>query len=96
MVTYWIARAKIINNESYQKYASKAGDIVESYGGRFLTRGGDYNIMEGSDHFTRFVIAEFPDKQSAINCFESEEYKKAASNRRNGSGDVDIVFVESN
>ena len=30
MVTYWIARAKIINNESYQKYASKAGDIVES------------------------------------------------------------------
>ena len=96
MVTYWIARAKIINNESYQKYASKAGDIVESYGGRFLTRGGDYHIMEGTDHFTRFIIAEFPDKQSAINCFESEEYKNAASNRRNGSGDVDIVFVESN
>ena len=52
--------------------------------------------MEGTDHFTRFVIAEFPDKQSAINCFESKEYKNAASNRRNGSGDVDIVFVESN
>ena len=67
MVTYWIARAKIINNESYQKYASKAGDIVESYGGRFLTRGGDYQIMEGTDHFTRFVIAEFPDKQNSIN-----------------------------
>ena len=52
--------------------------------------------MEGTDHFSRFIIAEFPDKQTAINCFESEEYKSAASNRRNGSGDVDIVFVESN
>ena len=40
-----------------------------------LTRGGDYQIMEGTDHFTRFIIAEFPDKQSAINCFESKSIK---------------------
>jgi len=96
MPVYWIARAKIINQRSYKKYADKAGIIVESFGGKFLTRGGNFKIMEGSDNFTRFVIAEFPNMGLAEECFNSEAYKNAAKNRRNGSGEVEIVFVESN
>ena len=94
MAAYWIARAKVINAESYKKYAVKAGDIVEKYGGKFLARGGDYKIMEGSDHYTRFVVAEFPNMQIAEQCFNSNEYKSAAAHRRNGAGDVEIIFVE--
>lgn len=94
MVVYWIARAKINEPISYKKYMDVAGNIVETYGGHFLTRGGSYEIMEGTDHFDRFVIAEFPTIEDAKRCFNSTEYKNAASNRRNGSGDVDIVFVE--
>jgi len=52
--------------------------------------------MEGNDNFTRFVIAEFPNMGLAEECFNSEAYKNAAKNRRNGSGEVEIVFVESN
>ena len=94
MVVYWIARAKVINSESYKKYADRAGDIVKKYGGRFLARGGDFKIMEGSDHYTRFVVAEFPNMQMAEDCFNSDEYKNAAVHRRNGAGDVEIIFVE--
>tara|TARA_B110000438_G_C15619448_1_gene565878 strand:+ start:307 stop:597 length:291 start_codon:yes stop_codon:yes gene_type:complete len=94
MVAYWIARAKVVDEKSYKKYADKAGSIVEKYGGSFLARGGDYKIMEGTDHYTRFVIAEFPNMQMANDCFNSDEYKNAAVHRRNGAGDVEIIFVE--
>jgi len=94
MATYWIARAKINEAVSYKKYMDVAGSIVEMYGGHFLARGGSHAIMEGTDHFDRFVIAEFSTMDDAKKCFNSSEYKNAASNRRNGSGDVDIVFVE--
>ena len=94
MVAYWKEREKSNEPISYKKYMDVAGNIVETYGGHFLTRGGSYEIMEGTDHFDRFVIAEFPTIEDAKRCFNSTEYKNAASNRRNGSGDVDIVFVE--
>jgi 3-hydroxyisobutyrate dehydrogenase-like beta-hydroxyacid dehydrogenase len=32
----------------------------------------------------------------AEECFNSDAYKNAAKNRRNGSGEVEIVFVEAN
>tara|TARA_Y100000590_G_scaffold458649_1_gene613800 strand:+ start:5340 stop:5630 length:291 start_codon:yes stop_codon:yes gene_type:complete len=94
MVAFWIARAKVKDINSYKKYADQAGHIVESYGGKFLARGGNFKIMEGSDHYTRFVIAQFPNMDKATECFKSEEYKAAASFRRNGAGDVEIIFVE--
>lgn len=94
MVAFWIARAKIKDSDSYKKYADQAGNIVESYGGKFLARGGNYKIMEGSDYYSRFVIAQFPDMDKATECFESSEYKAAAAHRRNGAGDVEIIFVE--
>jgi uncharacterized protein (DUF1330 family) len=52
--------------------------------------------MEGTDNFTRFVVAEFPNMELAEECFNSDAYKNAAKNRRNGSGEVEIVFVEAN
>jgi uncharacterized protein (DUF1330 family) len=32
--------------------------------------------------------------QMANDCFNSDEYKNAAVHRRNGAGDVEIIFVE--
>jgi len=68
--------------------------IIAKYGAKVLARGGKFQIMEGPEVFKRFVVLEFPSFESAVNCFESEEYKAAASNRRNGAGIVENVIVE--
>ena len=50
--------------------------------------------MEGPEKFQRFVVIEFPTFEQGVACFTSEEYKKAATFRRNGAGEVEIVVLE--
>ncbi len=96
MPAYWIARARINDPVEYKRYTDLVPSIIEKYGGKVLARGGKYEIMEGPDHFHRFVIIEFPTLAAGTACFRSEEYEAAASFRRaNGAGEVQTVVVES-
>lgn len=95
MPAYWIARSKLNNPENYTKYTSRLGPILARFGANVLSRGGKYQIMEGPEYFERFVLIEFPTMQHAIDCFESDDYKEAAAFRRDGSGEVELVFIES-
>jgi uncharacterized protein (DUF1330 family) len=95
MPAYWIARSKILDPVAYKKYTDRIPGILKQYGGKVLARGGKYRIMEGPDTFHRFVVIEFPTMDRAVACFESPEYKEAASFRKNGGGIVENVIVES-
>ncbi len=96
MPAYWIARAKINDPVEYKKYTDLVPAIIEKYGGKVLARGGKYEIMEGPEHFHRFVVIEFPTLADGTACFKSEEYEAAAAFRRaNGAGEVQTVVVES-
>ncbi len=94
MAAYWVARSKINNPDNYRKYTDLVGDILKEYGGKPLSRGGRYQVMEGPEYFERFVIVEFPDFDSAVACFESEAYQAAAVHRRDGSGEVETVIMD--
>jgi uncharacterized protein (DUF1330 family) len=94
MVAYWLARAKIHDPVEYKKYTDLVPGILETYGGKVLARGGEYEIMEGPHHFERFVVIEFPSMEQAVACHRSPEYQAAAEFRRNGAGEVEQVIVE--
>ena len=94
MPAYWLARSKIYDPVEYKKYADQAGDIARRHGGTVLARGGKFQIMEGPEHFERFVVIEFPTFEQAVACFQSEEYQNASAFRRNGAGEVENVIVE--
>ena len=96
MPALWIARAKINDPVEYKKYTDLVPEIIEKYGGKVLARGGNYEIMEGPEHFHRFVVIEFPTLADGTACFKSDEYNAAAAFRRaNGAGEVQTVVVES-
>ncbi len=95
MTAYWLARSKVNNPEDYKRYTDLVPDILKKYGGKALSRGGDYKIMEGPDYFNRFIVIEFPTMDDAIACFESDEYQAAAAYRRDGSGEVENVIVDA-
>ena len=94
MKAYWVARSKIINKVNYKKYTDLVPDIIEKYNGKILV-GGNFNVLEGADQFHRFVIIEFPSLEEGRKCWSSIEYQKASSFRKNGSGLVDLILVES-
>ena len=95
MKAYWVARSKIINKVNYKKYTDLVPDIIKKHNGKILARGGNFKVLEGTDQFHRFVIIEFPSLEEGKKCWLSKEYQKASFFRKNGSGLVDLVLVES-
>jgi uncharacterized protein (DUF1330 family) len=92
---YWVARVKVHDPVSYGRYAEQVPEIVAKFGGRFLARGGRFNVLEGTDKFDRFVVVEFPSFEQAQACHDSAEYTAAAAHRRNGAGENDLIIVEA-
>ena len=77
MKAYWVCvYEKIHNAEKLKEYAIKAKPAVEKFSGKFLVRGGKNRTNEGIET-PRIIIAEFPDYDTAINCYDSQEYQEA-------------------
>jgi uncharacterized protein (DUF1330 family) len=89
---YWIARVDVSNDEGYKPYAAANPAIFMKFGGRFVVRGGKFETVEGSSR-TRNVVIEFPDYQSALDCFHSPEYQANIKVRKPHSV-VDFIIIE--
>ncbi len=89
---YWIAHVTVTNPQDYAEYVRLDTPVVEEYGGRFIVRGGRSEAPEGPMK-ERHVVVEFPDYETALACYRSEAYQKAAAIRRANS-ESDIVIVE--
>ena len=77
MKAYWVCIYEKINNlEKLKEYAVKAKPAIEKFSGKFLVRGGRNRTNDGIDS-PRVVVVEFPDYNTAIKCYDSEEYQKA-------------------
>ncbi|MDB2708422.1 DUF1330 domain-containing protein, partial [Amylibacter sp.] len=76
MNAYCMVQITVHNSEEYAKYAALAGPAVQKYGGEFLARGGKCLTKEGPVQL-RNVIIKFPDFDSAITFYESQEYSAA-------------------
>ena len=72
---YVLVDTKISNNENYEVYKSKAKLIAEKFGGKYLTRGGEMDVVQ-SDLWspTRLVLVEFPSIEKARAFHSSEDY----------------------
>jgi len=94
MPAYWVARSKVIEPVAYKRYTDLVPGIITQHGGKVLARDGDFKVLEGTDKFHRFIVIEFPSLTAGEACFNSSEYKAAASNRRDGAGEVDLIVVD--
>ncbi|QPM90485.1 DUF1330 domain-containing protein [Pseudooceanicola algae] len=96
MPAFWLARSLINDPVAYKRYTDQVPAIIAQYGGKVLARGGKFQVMEGPEKFKRFVVIEFPDFDSGVRCFQSDEYNEAARHRReNGAGEVETVILEA-
>jgi uncharacterized protein (DUF1330 family) len=94
MPAYWVARSKINDPVAYKRYTDLVPGIIARHGGKILSRGADFKILEGPEKFERFVIVEFSTLAAGVACFESAEYQAAAAHRRkDGAGEVELVML---
>ena len=90
---YLVVDAKSSDPEKMAEYRRLSTLAVEKFGGRFIVRGGAYEVLEGGWTPQRLVIVELPDMEQAKAFYDSPEYV-AARQARAGVSSFDMVLVE--
>ncbi len=86
MKCYAIAEVSITDPHWVPDYLANVNGILEKFGGRYLARTGDYEIVEGaSDRHQTSIILEFPSKEAAYSFYGSDEYEPYKAARLAGS-----------
>ena len=81
MPAYFVAEVEITNPAGFQPYGAAVGATLEQYGGRYLTRGGSTELIEGGPEPKRIVILEFADAAAVKGWYNSPEYQKILPGR---------------
>jgi uncharacterized protein (DUF1330 family) len=89
---YWIANVDVRDADGYKAYVAMLPDIFRKYGGRYTTRGGRTECVEGKSR-SRIVVIEFPSFEAAMTCYRSPEYAKAIAMRQ-AAADADLIVIE--
>jgi uncharacterized protein (DUF1330 family) len=89
---YWIVRVSVRDAEHYPGYLAAARPAFEKFGARFIVRGGAFQTMEGSAR-DRNVVVEFENRETALACYESPEYR-AAKVIRQKYADTDFIIID--
>ncbi|MEU4149398.1 DUF1330 domain-containing protein [Streptomyces sp. NPDC026659] len=79
MSAYVIADVQLTGDAGeLAEYRAKVIATLEPYGGRYLARGGDIDVVEGDWAPGQIVLVEFPDVDSARAWNDSPEYQAIA------------------
>ena len=91
--SYLVVDAKSTDPARMVEYRRLSSIAVEKFGGRFLVRGGAYQVLEGTWQPQRVVVIEFDDPVKAKAFYDSPEYV-AAREARAGVSSFDMILVE--
>jgi uncharacterized protein (DUF1330 family) len=69
-----VAAHRMRDPERFRPYAERVGAVVQSFGGRFLVRGGKVSLVAGDFLPDRVVVIEFPTAEAAVSFYVSETY----------------------
>jgi uncharacterized protein (DUF1330 family) len=77
MPAYLISDLTVRNAEAFETYRTRAAKAIAQFGGRYLARGGEVQLLEGTWNPRNIVVAEFPSLAQARAWYRSAEYARA-------------------
>ena len=93
MPAYVVVHVKVKNPDRYEDYKKLAPVSIRQYGGRYLTRGGATEVLEGNWIPERLVILEFPTMERAKDWWNSSEYSGPKA-LRHATAESTMVLLE--
>lgn len=86
MSVYLIAEVKVTDEAWIPDYAAKVHELVEAAGGRYLSRSGNIETLEGPENeATLIALLEFPSREALLGFAQSAEYAPFGKARQDGS-----------
>lgn len=86
MTVFLIAEVKVTDEAWIPEYAARVHDIAAKHGGRYLSRSGKIETLEGeqSDE-TLIALIQFPSRDAAMGFVNDPEYAPFGKARQQGS-----------
>ncbi len=86
MSVYLLAEVKVTDDRWVPEYATKVHKLVERHGGKYLSRSGSIETLEGSDKdCTLIAIIEFPSREALGRFASDPDYAPFGRARQAGS-----------
>ena len=85
MPAYFVVELDVTNPTEMEPYRAAVPATLAQYGGRYLTRGGSTELIEGGPEPKRIVILEFADTAAVKRWYNSPEYQKILPDRLDNS-----------
>ena len=90
---YLVADIEVTDPDMYTEYAAGVPDTVAAYGGRYLIRGAQGEVLEGSWTPKRLVVLEFESLERVKEWYNSPEYADLKKLRHSASKG-NAIFAE--
>jgi len=75
MPGYLIAMIEVTDPKGFEEYRQRVPPLIAAHGGRYLARGGETEVLEGSLASRRLSIVEFPSMAQAKAWWQSPDYE---------------------
>ena len=82
MPAYVITQTIITDPHKIKKYIELAPASIAKYGGLYLARGGEMELLEGEWDVPRLVVAQFESMDVIRRWYHSPEYTEARAHRQ--------------
>lgn len=89
---YWVVNLEVTDLEIYKQYQAFVRPFLAANDGRFLVRGGQTSIVEGTV-LPRVVVVEFPSYEQAVRAYHSPDYQEGMKIRLAASS-ANFAIVE--
>jgi uncharacterized protein (DUF1330 family) len=93
MAAYALVNVQITDSAGFAEYRKLVPATIAAFGGRFLTRGGAMEVLEGGWAPNRLVVLEFPDVATIKAWYHSPEYQQLLEIRKRTSTS-DFVIID--
>jgi uncharacterized protein (DUF1330 family) len=93
MAVYAVTNIRISDPDRYAEYREQAPQTIAHYGGKYLARGGEVEVLEGEWTPQRLVILEFESMERFKEWYDSPEYAPLKQ-LRGETTDSDFVVLE--
>lgn len=91
---YCIVQILEVNDPAkFSEYVSGHLPSITKFGGKFIVKGSEGEVLEGKWDGIRIVIHEFPCKQQLLDWYDSDDYKPWKHLRQSCST-VNVVITE--
>ena len=72
---YIYADIEVTDPAEYEKYRQLVPATIEAFGGRYVVRGGNPEVLEGAQANRRYVVLEFESRERALEWYQSSQYR---------------------